>query len=209
MLDTLLTRTGSVSDNALTGIARGLHRAGVTPNALTYGALACGLGAAPLFYTDHGWWAYAVVLVSGLLDAVDGRVARMGPGPTSWGGVLDLLCDRVVEAAILLGIAVPHPSWHLPALVLAATWYVNISVFLAVGAASDKVSAKVIDYPPGLLERSELLIFAFIVVAVPVLVPAVTYLYAVLEIITAAQRFRYGRRILRAEMTPPAASAMR
>jgi phosphatidylglycerophosphate synthase len=208
MLDTFLTRAGSASDDALTAIARGLHRAGVTPNGLTYTALVSGVIAALLFYIDHGWWAYAVVLFSGLLDAVDGRVARMGPGPTVWGGVLDLLCDRVVEAAILLGIAVPHPNWHLPALVVAATWYVNISVFLTIGAASDKVSAKVIDYPPGLLERSELLIFAFIVVAVPIVVPAVAYVYAALEVITAAQRFRYGRRMLRAEMTPPPASAM-
>jgi len=197
MLDTFLTRAGSASDDALTAIARGLQRAGVTPNGITCTALFCGLSAALLFYFDHGWWAYAVVLLSGLLDAVDGRVARLGPGPTTWGGVLDLICDRVVEASILLGIAVPHPNWHLPALVVAATWYVNISVFLVVGAASDKVSAKVIDYPPGLLERSELLIFAFIVVALPVLVPAVAYLYAVLEVITAAQRFHYGRRVLR------------
>jgi phosphatidylglycerophosphate synthase len=180
----------------------------VTPNGLTYTALVCGLGAALLFYFDHGWWAYLAVLLSGLLDAVDGRVARMGPGPTPWGGVLDLLCDRVVEAALLLGIAVPHPSWHLPALVVAATWYVNISVFLTVGAASDKVSAKIIDYPPGLLERSELLIFAFVVVALPVLVPATAYLYAALEVITAAQRFRYGRRMLRGQMTAPPATAM-
>jgi archaetidylinositol phosphate synthase len=208
MLDTFLTRAGSASDDALSAVARGLHRAGVTPNGVTCAALASGLVAAVLFYIDHGWWAYAVVLLSGLLDAVDGRVARLGPGPTPWGGVLDLICDRVVEASILLGVAVPHSNWHLPALVVAATWYVNISVFLAVGAASDKVSVKVIDYPPGLLERSELLIFAFIVVAFPVLVPAVAYLYAGLEVVTAGQRFRYGRRMLRAQMTPPSASAI-
>jgi archaetidylinositol phosphate synthase len=208
MLDTFLTRAGSASDDALAAIARGLHRSGVTPNGLTYTALASGLVAALLFYCDHGWWAYALVLLSGLLDAVDGRVARLGPGPTVWGGVIDLLCDRIVEAAILLGIAVPHPDWHLSALVVAATWYVNISVFLVVGAASDRVSAKVIDYPPGLLERSELLLFAFIVIAFPVAVPAVAYLYAVLELVTAAQRFRYGRRVLRGEMTEPPATAM-
>jgi phosphatidylglycerophosphate synthase len=197
MLDTFLTRAGSASDDALTAIARGLHRAGVTPNGLTHAGLVCGLIAALLFYWEHGWWAYAVVLLSGLLDAVDGRVARLGPGPTPWGGVLDLICDRVVEAAVLLGIAVPHPEWHLPALVVAATWYVNLGVFLTVGAASDRYSEKVIDYPPGLLERSELLIFALIAVALPVLAPAAAYVYAVLELVTAAQRFRYGRRILR------------
>ena len=65
----------------------------------------------------------------------------------------------MASSAQQLGIAVPHPNWHLPALVVAATWYVNTSVFLAVGAASDRGTAKVIDYPPGLLERSELLIF--------------------------------------------------
>src|SRR5207249_4584780 len=82
---------------------------------------------------------------------------------------------------------------HLPALVLAATWYVNLCVFLAVGAASERHPAKVIHYPPGLLERSEGLVFALIVVALPLLAGAAAYVYAGLEVVTAAQRFRYGR----------------
>jgi phosphatidylglycerophosphate synthase len=196
MLDTLFNRAGSSTDRFLAAVARMLHGAGLTPNALTYAALGCGLVAAVLFYCDHGRLGFGVVLLSGLLDAVDGRVARLGSGPTPWGGVLDLTCDRVVEAAVLLGIAVPHPEWHLPALVVAATWYVNLGVFLTVGAASERYSAKVIDYPPGLLERGELLVFAFVVIALPSLAPAAAYLYAGLELITAAQRFRYGRRAL-------------
>jgi hypothetical protein len=110
--------------------------------------------------------------------------------------VLDLTFDRVVEAAVLLGIAVPRPAWHLPALVLACTWYVNLCVFLAVGAASEKHAEKVIFYPPGLLERGELLILALVVVALPRLAPAAAYAYAGLEVVTAAQRFRHGRRAL-------------
>jgi len=131
-----------------------------------------------------------------LIDAVDGRVARLGPGSTPWGGVLDLTFDRIVEAAVLLGIALPHPAWHAPALVLACTWYVNLCVFLAVGAASERQSEKVIFYPPGLLERTEALIFALIVVIAPRFAPAAGYVYAALELVTAAQRFRYGRRAL-------------
>jgi hypothetical protein len=71
---------------------------------------------------------------------------------------------------------------------------VNLCAFLAVGAASERQTAKVIDYPPGLLERSEGLLFACVVVAVPVLAPTACYLYAALEVATAVQRLRWGRR---------------
>jgi len=181
---------------AVVALARRLGAAGLTPDVLTYAALACGVGAGALFWLDHWWLALLALAVSGLLDALDGRVARLGPGPTTWGGVLDLTFDRVVEAAVLLGIAVPRPHLHLPALVLAATWYVNLCVFLAVGAASERHPAKVIYYPPGLLERSEGLVFALIVVALPRLAGAAVYVYAGLEVVTAAQRFRHGRRAL-------------
>lgn len=196
MLDTLLGRPGSATTRALDALARSLVRAGVTPNGLTYAALALGLVAALLFYAGRGWSALLILGISGLIDAVDGRVARLGPGSTPWGGVLDLTFDRIVEAAVLLGIALPHPSWHAPALVLACTWYVNLCVFLAVGAASERQSEKVILYPPGLLERTEALIFALIVVIAPRFAPAAGYVYAALELVTAAQRFRYGRRAL-------------
>ena len=196
MIDSVLGRPGGVGAALLDALARWLLARGVRPNGLSGAALALGLGGAGLFYLDHGWWALLALLGSGLLDAVDGRVARLGAGPTPWGGVLDLTFDRIVEAAVLLGIAAPRPEWHLPALVLACTWYVNLCVFLAVGAASDRHPEKVISYPPGLLERSESLLLALVVVAAPRVAPAAAYLYAALELVTAGQRFRYGRRAL-------------
>jgi phosphatidylglycerophosphate synthase len=196
MLDSLLTRPGSRSDVLLDTFARRLLTAGLRPNALTAAALAMGLLAGALFALGRGWPALAALAVSGLLDATDGRVARLGSGATPWGGVLDLVCDRIVEAAVLLGIAVPRPDLHVPALVLAATWYVNLCVFLAVGAASARATAKVVDYPPGLLERSEGLVFALVAVLTPALAAVAGYTYAALEVVTAAQRLRYGRRAL-------------
>jgi len=86
---------------------------------------------------------------------------------------------------------------HLPALVLAATWYVNLCVFLAVSAASERHPVKVIHYPPGLLELTEGLVFALIVVALPSPAGTAAYVYAALEVVTAGQRFRYGHRALR------------
>jgi len=111
--------------------------------------------------------------------------------------VLDLVCDRIVEAAVLLGIALPHPYLHVPALVLAATWYVNLCVFLAVGAASERQREKVIVYSPGLVERGEAIFFATFAGLWPQWAAPVAYLYAALEVLTAAQRFLAGRRELR------------
>ena len=111
--------------------------------------------------------------------------------------MLDLTFDRLVEVAVLLGIALPKKQWHLPALILACTWYVNLCVFLAVGAASKTASEKVIHYPPGLLERTEGLLFALVVVLAPRFAPAALYLYAVLEVSTATQLFLAGREALR------------
>ncbi len=196
MLDTYASRPGWL-DSLLTAIARTLLRFGITANSLTYFALVSGLSAGLLFYFLHPGGALLYLALSGLADAVDGRVARLGKGSTPWGGVLDLVCDRIVEAAVLLGIALPHPYLHVPALVLAATWYVNLCVFLAVGAASERQREKVIVYSPGLVERGEAIFFATFAGLWPQWAAPVAYLYAALEVLTAAQRFLAGRRGLR------------
>lgn len=196
MLDSYASRPGWM-DAFLTMIAQALLRYRISANTLTYIALLSGIVAGLLFYYQYPGVALAGLVVSGVADAVDGRVARLGRGATPWGGVLDLVCDRVVEAAVLLGIVLPYPHLHVPALVLAATWYVNLCVFLAVGAASERQREKVIVYAPGLVERGEALIFAACAGLWPHWAAPVGYLYAVLEVITAAQRFLAGRRELR------------
>ncbi len=193
MLDSWVNRKGSASEAWLTAVAQRLLERGWSSDGLTYAGLATGVFGGVFFYLGHPVLAFAFLLLSALLDAVDGRVARLGRGATPWGGVLDLTFDRVVEAAVLLGITLPRPELHAAALVVAATWYINISVFLAIGAATEKHSEKVIFYPPGLLERGESLLFAFLVVLVPSWGQTACYLYALLEIVTAVQRFRYGR----------------
>src|SRR5262245_23823375 len=196
MLDTYASRPGWL-DSLLTATAQALLRVGLGANLLTYAALVSGIAAGLLFYGQYPVSALVFLVLSGIADAVDGRVARLGKGSTPWGGVLDLVCDRIVEAAVLLGIALPYRHLHVPALVLAATWYVNLCVFLAVGAASERRREKVIVYSPGLVERGEALFFAAGAGLWPQWAAPIAYLYAALEVLTAAQRFLAGRRELR------------
>jgi archaetidylinositol phosphate synthase len=196
MLDTYASRPGWL-DSLLTAIARTLLRTGINANSLTYFAVLSGIIAGLLFYFLYPGAALLCLALSGLADAVDGRVARLGKGSTQWGGVLDLVCDRIVEAAVLLGITLPYQHLHVPALVLAATWYVNLCVFLAVGAASERQREKVIVYSPGLVERGEAIFFAAFAGLWPQWAAPVGYLYAALEVLTATQRFLAGRQELR------------
>ena len=196
MLDSTFGRSGAVIDRALNRLADVCIRRSLSADTLTYAAVVLGIVSGGLFAFGWMWTALLVVMGSGVADAVDGRVARRSGRSTLWGGVIDLTFDRIVEAAVLLGIALPRPVWHAPALVLAATWYVNLCVFLAVGAASDRTSEKIIAYPPGLLERSELLLLLLLVIVLPGWAPLAAYAYAALEVVTATQRFVYGRRAL-------------
>lgn len=184
--------------------ARVLYRIGISANVATILAVVIGIMAGIAF--GRGGVMIGIVLlgVSAGFDAIDGAIARECAAPTALGGVLDLTSDRVVETFVIVGIAWRDAALYFPALVLVASWYVNITVFLAVGAALDRRGPKLIVYPPGILERTEALIF-FVVLALvavtPILRaagPMLCYAMTALEIATGAQRLMFGFRELRA-----------
>lgn len=185
--------------------ARILFRAGISANVATILAALAGVAAGIAFATAHLTSAIALLAISAILDGLDGTIARECAAPSPVGGVLDLSADRIVEACVIVGIAWRDPGLYLPALVLVATWYVNITIFLAVGAALEGTSAKLIEYPPGILERTEAIIF-FIVLgtieSTPLLRPIgpiLCYAMSALEVATGTQRLLFGLRKLRAQ----------
>jgi archaetidylinositol phosphate synthase len=199
MLDSILGAKPDIRRIQTVG-ARILHRIGVTANVATIAAVILGVLAGVAFAVDRVILGILLLGVSAALDALDGTLAReFGGASTPFGGVMDLCFDRVVEAAVIIGIVWRHPDLDFYALLLVASWYVNITVFLAVGAAMERTGPKLIDYPPGILERTEALIFF----AVLALVESTHYLswmgailclaMTALEIVTGAQRFLFGR----------------
>src|SRR5262249_5155783 len=131
-----------------------------------------------------------------------GTIARERAAATAIGGMADLVSDRIVESAVIIGIAWPYPELYFPALALVASWYVNITVFLAVGAALERHGPKFIEYPPGILERTEAVLFFIVlgaIVSIRALRPAgplLCYAMTALELATGTQRFMFGRRML-------------
>jgi archaetidylinositol phosphate synthase len=201
MLDTIFGANPDIK-RAQSRCARALFRLGISANVATILAALAGIAAGIAFARDHVTWAVAALAISAVLDALDGTIARECAAPSPLGGVLDLSADRVVEACVIVGIAWRDPTLYFPALILVATWYVNITIFLAVGAALEGPSAKLIEYPPGILERTEAIVF-FIVLGLlettaitRPLGPLLCYAMAALEIVTGAQRLLFGMRML-------------
>ena len=185
--------------------ARVLFRLGIGANVATVCAMLAGVVAGVAFARSGLILGLTALLLSAGLDALDGTIARECAAPSALGGVLDLSADRVVEAFVIVGIAWRDPALYFPALLLVASWYVNITVFLAVGAALERRGPKLIDYPPGILERTEAIVFFAVLALVEAsaitrpLGPLLCYAMAALEVATGAQRLMFGVRLLRAQ----------
>jgi CDP-diacylglycerol--glycerol-3-phosphate 3-phosphatidyltransferase len=175
---------------------------GLSANGATIIAAVVGVASGVAFALESILWGLVLLAVSAALDALDGTLAREHGAPTLLGGILDLTADRVVETAVIVGIAWQRPELYFPALLLVGSWYVNITVFLAVGAALERRGPKIIDYPPGILERTEALIFFAVLALIPPIGPLLCYAFAALEVVTGVQRLMFGMRMLRAGGSP-------
>ena len=87
-------------------VATPLARRRVSPDLLTLLGLLVSSAVVPLAWAGGRWplLAVLVVVVSGLLDNVDGAVAVLTDRATRWGAVLDSVADRVSDLAYVVAL---------------------------------------------------------------------------------------------------------
>lgn len=116
---------------------RGLPLRAVTPNAITALALCSGLSG--VRFAIGGEWerAVAMIMVAGVLDGIDGRIARLLRGESRFGAELDSLSDAIsfgVSPALILYLwslsALPRAGW-MASLVLAVFCALRLARFNA------------------------------------------------------------------------------
>lgn len=163
-----------------------------TPLQVTILALIVGLLSSLFFYFDFRFMALLLLWFSGLLDILDGTIARLTKLTTPFGTLLDLLFDRLVEMTFIVVVALRFPVTQMACIFLLCSIIFSFSIFLTVGAISSKKSEKTFYYQAGLAERAE----TFIVFSLIILFPTHTILF--LSIFTGMIIFTGGQRFLEA-----------
>ncbi|MDA8236039.1 MAG: CDP-alcohol phosphatidyltransferase family protein [Clostridia bacterium] len=175
--------------------ANGLNKLGFSANQVTVLALIIGIFSGVLVYFEQPYLALMFLWMSGFLDAVDGTMARFHQ-PSPWGTVMDVTFDRLVEISIILGLAFRFPEAALALLLLSVSIIISMTVFLTVGAVSEKKGQKSFYYQAGLAERTEgFIMFSLMIIVTGYLVP-ITLVFLSMIIFTAIQRLLEAKRIL-------------
>jgi CDP-diacylglycerol--glycerol-3-phosphate 3-phosphatidyltransferase len=172
-------------EERLAPVGRGLHRLGVSADGLTLIGLAIAIGTAVLIANGNLLLGVFGVVATGLPDILDGSVARHSGTAGGRGAFFDSVCDRVADAALLVGVA-----WHLtsenaelPILAMAVLGLTMLITYERARAESLGFQAR-----GGLMERAERLVLLGVGLAFDVLVP-VLWIMLGLTALTALHRF--------------------
>ena len=168
----------------------------LTPNNVTILALLLGISTSIFLYFDMQVVAVIVLWISGYLDAVDGAMARRSNSSSSFGTLLDIVSDRIVEVSIVLVLGIKFIDVRYNFIVLTVCILMSMTIFLTVGALSEKKGVKSFYYQAGVAERSEGFIFFSLMILFPGYLRIITNIFSILIIITAIQRFLEAKRLL-------------
>ncbi len=86
-------------------VVNGLHRLGVTPNAVTYTGFVLTMITAIVLGTGAFVLGAVLLLIASLLDLVDGSLAHATAQSSTFGAFLDSTLDRYSEAITFLALA--------------------------------------------------------------------------------------------------------
>ncbi len=189
MIDTKLRR---YVQKAFDTAARPFIRAGMSPTQVTL--LAAALGILGCVFTAFGsrsarTAAFVILIVSALLDIIDGTVARATGRSSPLGAFLDLILDRVVEACFVIAFAIAFPVLIWPVMAFLALVIINFSAFLLAGSLFPNNGKKSIHYEGGLVERTETFILFCSMLVFPAAAPVLLWIFNALMAYTAVRRF--------------------
>lgn len=179
--------------------ATGLVRLGIGADALSFIGFGLGLGAALAIAFSHFLTGLALLLLSRLMDGLDGAVAR-ATTPTDRGGFLDITLDFLFYASIPLAFALANPATNaLPAAVLLASFIGTGSSFLAFAIAAAQRGLQSTAFPNksfyflgGLTEATETLAAFAAMCLWPQWFAPIAYGFAALCAITTVLRIVWG-----------------
>lgn len=183
-------------DKGMRPIGSLLGRSGISPNAVTLLGLVVQVPVAYLIVVDRLVAAGVVAIVAGLLDTLDGAVAKARGLTTKFGALLDSTSDRLSDALVFLSIAWLYltegkyagEKW------VAALALATVVLSFLVSYVKARAEGLGFECNVGLIERAERLIIVIIGLIFNQVLPATLALLALASLFTLAQRLVHVRR---------------
>lgn len=175
--------------------ARGLARAGVSPDLITVLGTLGLVGGALIFYPRGQFFVGTVVITAFVFsDMVDGALARITGRASKWGAFLDSTLDRIGDAAIFAGLAWWFARGGEDGVMLALCLYCLISGAV-VSYAKARAEGLGLTCNVGLAERAERLLLVLVTTGLDGL--GVPYVQAVgLWVLAIASTITLGQRMV-------------
>jgi phosphatidylglycerophosphate synthase len=181
-------------DPPLTKMGAAIARAGVTANQLTIASGSIGVLSGVAIAFGHYGWGLALILMSRLLDGLDGAVAR-ATRTTDFGGFLDIVADFFFYVSVPVGFGFADSSNASYALLLVASFALTGVSFLAYATIAAKRGVetaahgkKSFFYSTGIAEGTETIAVFILMCLAPQWFPQIAGVYAVLCVMTVIQR---------------------
>jgi CDP-diacylglycerol--glycerol-3-phosphate 3-phosphatidyltransferase len=173
----------------------------IGPNALSFMALISGIGAGVLFFLKHPFWAGIMIVICGLFDILDGKVAVNTNQKSLFGAIVDSALDRYSEFFIYLGLAAYFRNhWAL----WLTFWTILGSSMVSYTRA--RAEGLGIECKIGIMQRAERMLLLFLGAMIGSLFnifdPAMIIVLAIIAVfsnITAIQRTFYVKKVEKQE----------
>jgi len=183
-------KIGDTLGRVLDAIVRGFAASGVNPNFLTFIGFGINLLAAYLFAYGYFRWAGLTIILAGVFDMTDGRVARLEGRVTPFGGFYDSVMDRYSDLCLLIGLVIYYGRIN-------RFQYVSLVAVAMIGSvivSYTRARAEIVipSCKVGFLERPERVVLIIIGALFDRMAP-VLWLIAVLSNVTVIHRIIHTR----------------
>ena len=136
----------------------------LSPNNITLIAFISGILSGLLVAGNKLIPALLLLLFSGLCDIMDGTVARITHTSHPIGAYMDLISDRMVESALILGFSILYPQYYLVYILFLIAVLLHFSTFVTAGALFKNHGSKSMHHDHSTIERAEaFMVFAFMI----------------------------------------------
>jgi len=138
-------------------VTQWLIRRGVHPNAITIAGFVVTVAGALAYSRDHVRTAGLLVLLGGLCDVIDGRVARVSGLASKFGNFFDSMLDRISEIAMYVGLMTLYNAHQLRFIDIWMIYVIALALggSLMVSYTRAKAESLGFDCSVGLMQRGE------------------------------------------------------